>query len=214
MSIAIPSLRRVPAAQRGITIGDFLVPIRLGERISPRIRHLLLIALGAVVIYLTARVSFIVPPNPVPYTLQNFGVLLVGGALGLRRGGMAALLYLALGVIGLPFFAEGKGGLAVIWGATGGYLVGFVIAAALVGWLAEQGWDRRLGGAIGATALGTAAIYALGVPWLAFSTGMGMTAAIENGLMPFLIVDTVKLLAAALVFPVAWWVVGRRPSEP
>jgi biotin transport system substrate-specific component len=214
MSIAIPSLRRVPAAQRGITIGDFLVPIRLGERISPRIRHVLLIALGAVVIYLTARISFLVPPNPVPYSLQNFGVLLVGGALGLRRGGLAAALYLALGVIGLPFFAEGKGGLSVIWGATGGYLVGFVAAAALVGWLAEQGWDRRLGGAIGATVLGTAVIYALGVPWLAFSTGMGMTAAIENGLLPFLVVDTVKLLAAAFVFPVAWWVVGRRPSEP
>lgn len=209
----IPSLNRVPVAQRGITIGDFLVPIRVGERISPRLRHALLIALGAVVIFLTARIYFTIPPNPVPYTLQNFGVLLVGGALGFRRGGLAAALYLAVGVIGIPAFAEGKGGISVIWGATGGYLVGFVFAAALVGWLAEHGWDRRLGGSIGATALGTAVIYALGVPWLAVSTGMGPQAAIENGLLPFVVVDTLKLLAAALVFPAAWWVVGRRPSE-
>jgi biotin transport system substrate-specific component len=149
----------------------------------------------------------------VPYTLQNFGVLVVGGALGLRRGGTAALLYLALGVVGLPFFAEGKGGLQVIWGATGGYLVGFVVAAALVGRLAELGWDRRIGGAIGATALGTAVIYAIGVPWLAITTGNSLVWAVQFGLVPFLVVDIVKLLAAAAVFPAAWWVVGRRPSD-
>lgn len=209
----IPSLNRVPVAQRGITIGDFLVPIRIGERISPRLRHALLVVLGAVVIYLTARIYFTIPPNPVPYTLQNFGVLLVGGALGFRRGGLAAALYLAVGVIGIPAFAEGKGGLSVIWGATGGYLVGFVLAAALVGWLAEHGWDRRLGGSIGATALGTAVIYVVGVPWLALTMGMSPIRAIETGLLPFVVVDALKLLAAALVFPAAWWLVGRRPSE-
>jgi biotin transport system substrate-specific component len=209
----IPSLNRVPVGQRGITIGDFLVPVRIGGGISPLLRHVLLVALGAVVIYLTARIYFTIPPNPVPYTMQNFGVLLVGGALGFRRGALAAALYLAIGVIGIPAFAEGRGGISVIWGATGGYLVGFVLAAALVGWLAEHGWDRRLGGSIGATALGTAVIYALGVPWLAVSTGMGPGAAIENGLVPFLFVDTLKLLGVALVFPAAWWVVGRRPSE-
>ena len=90
-----------------------------------------------------------------PITLQNFGVLVVGGALGLRRGGLAAFLYVALGVVGLPFFAEHKGGVSVILGATGGYLIGFVLAGALVGRLAELGWDRRIAGAIGATALGT-----------------------------------------------------------
>ncbi len=209
----IPSLNRVPVAQRGITIGDFLVPIRIGERISPRLRHALLVALGAVVIYLTARIYFTVPPNPVPYTMQNFGVLLVGGALGFRRGGLAAALYLAVGVIGIPAFAEGKGGISVISGATGGYLVGFVLAAALVGWLAEHGWDRRLGGAIGATALGTAVIYVVGVPWLALTMGMSPIRAVETGLLPFIVVDALKMLAAALVFPAAWWLVGRRPSE-
>ncbi len=213
MSYAMPSMTRVPATEKGLTIGDFLVPVRVGERTSPRIRHALLIVAGAILIYLCALVSISIPGNPVPYTLQNFGVLVVGGALGLRRGGAAALLYLVLGVVGLPFFAEGKGGLQVIWAATGGYLVGFVLAAAVVGRLAELGWDRRFGGAIGATALGTATIYAIGVPWLAVATGISLTRAIELGLMPFIAVDIVKLLAAAAVFPAAWWVVGRRPSD-
>lgn len=213
MSYAIPSMTRVPATEKGLTIGDFLVPVRVGERTSPRIRHALLIVAGAILIYLCALVSITIPGNPVPYTLQNFGVLVVGGALGLRRGGAAALLYVALGVIGLPFFAEGKGGIQVIWAATGGYLIGFVLAAAVVGRLAELGWDRRIGGAIGATALGTATIYAIGVPWLAVTTGNGLLWAIEFGLLPFLVVDIVKLLAAAAVFPAAWWVVGRRPSD-
>jgi biotin transport system substrate-specific component len=130
MSYAIPSLTRVPATEKGLTIGDFLVPVRVGERTSPRIRHALLIAAGAIFIFLCAKVSVAIPGNPVPYTLQNFGVLVVGGALGLRRGGAAAVLYVLLGLVGLPFFAEGKGGIQVIWGATGGYIVGFVVAAA------------------------------------------------------------------------------------
>ena len=145
--------------------------------------------------------------------MQTFGVLVVGGALGLRRGGLAALLYVLLGVVGLPFFAEGRGGVSVILGATGGYLVGFVVAGALVGRLAELGWDRKIGGAIGATFLGTVVIYAIGVPWLAITTGLSLGQAITLGLVPFIVVDTVKLLAAAAVFPASWWIVGRRPSD-
>ena len=213
MSYALPSITRVPAAEKGLTIADFLVPVGLGERVSPRLRNVVLVIAGAVLIYLTALVYFTMPGNPVPYTLQTFGVLVVGGALGLRRGGLSTFLYVALGVIGLPFFAEHKGGIQVIWGATGGYLVGFVLAGALVGRLAELGWDRRIAGAIGATALGTLMIYLVGVPWLAVTTGMSFSQAIEKGMLPFLVVDTVKLLAAAAVFPVAWWVVGRRPSD-
>jgi biotin transport system substrate-specific component len=213
MSHAIPSLTRVPAAEKGLTIADFLVPVRVGESASPRLRHVGLIIAGALLIFLTARISVVLPGNPVPFTMQNFGILVVGGALGLRRGGVAAIVYVLLGVVGLPFFAEGKGGLQVIWGATGGYLVGFIFAAALVGRLAELGWDRRLGGAIGATALGTLVIYAIGVPWLAVVVGLSAGEAISTGLVPFLLGDILKLLAAAVVFPAAWWVVGRRPSD-
>jgi biotin transport system substrate-specific component len=213
MSYALPSMTRVPAAEKGLTIADFLVPVRVGERVSPRLRSVALVIAGSLLIYLTALVAIPIAGNPVPITLQNFGVLVVGGSLGLRRGGMAAFLYVALGVVGLPFFAEHKGGISVIFGQTGGYLIGFVVAGALVGRLAELGWDRRIVGAIGATALGTLMIYAVGVPWLAVTTGMSLPKAIEVGMVPFLVVDTVKLLAAAAVFPVAWWVVGRRPSE-
>ncbi len=213
MSVAIPSLTRVPVTEKGLTIADFLVPVRVAERVSPLLRNVGLVLAGALVIYLTARIAIPRPDSPVPYTLQNFGILVAGGALGFRRGGMAALLYLLLGVVGLPFFAEGKGGLSILWGATGGYLVGFVLAAALVGRLAELGWDRRIGGAIGATLLGTVLIYVVGVPWLAVVTGMSPADAIASGLTPFLVVDALKLLAAAAVFPAAWWVVGRRPSD-
>ena len=213
MTYAIPSLTRVPAAEKGITIADFLVPVRLGERVSPRLRNVMLVITGAVLIYLTARISIPLPGTPVPVTLQNLGVLVVGGALGLRRGGLAALFYVVLGVVGLPFFAEGRGGLTVITGSTGGYLVGFVLAGALVGRLAELGWDRRFGGALGATLLGTLVIYLVGVPWLAVTTGMAPGEAIAKGMAPFVALDTVKLLVAAGVFPAAWWVVGRRPSD-
>lgn len=213
MTYAIPSLTRVPATEKGLTIADFLVPVRVGERVSPRLRNVGLIAAGAALMILSSRVSIALPGNPVPFTLQNLGVLLVGGALGLRRGGLAALLYLALGFVGMPVFAEGRGGHEVVLGATGGYLVGFVVAAVLVGRLAELGWDRRLGGAIGATVLGTVAIYAVGVPWLAVATGMSAGDAVAKGLVPFVLVDTAKLLVAAVAFPAAWWVVGRRPSD-
>jgi biotin transport system substrate-specific component len=213
MSYALPSITRVPAAEKGLTIADFLVPVRVGERVSPRLRNGVLVVAGAVLIFLCAQVSFRLADNPVPITLQTFGVLVVGGALGMRRGGLAALLYLIVGLIGVPFFAERRGGIDVILGATGGYLVGFVLASAFVGRLAELGWDRRIGGAVGATALGTVMIYAVGVPWLAVATGMSLSDAIAKGMVPFLAVDTVKLLAAAAVFPAAWWVVGRRPSE-
>lgn len=213
MSLAIPSLNRVPVSERGLTIADFLVPIRVAERVSPLLRNVGLVIAGALLIYLTARVAIPRPDSPVPYTLQTFGILVVGGALGMRRGGSAAALYVLLGVVGLPFFAEGKGGITVIWGATGGYLLGFVLAAAVVGRLAELGWDRRIGGSVGATLLGTVVIYAVGVPWLAAVTDLTLGEALATGVVPFLIVDAVKLLAAAALFPAAWWVVGRRPSE-
>jgi biotin transport system substrate-specific component len=213
MSLAIPSLNRVPVSERGLTIADFLVPIRVAERVSPLLRTVGLVVAGALLIYLTARVAIPRPDSPVPYTLQTFGILVVGGALGMRRGGLAAVLYVVLGVVGLPFFAEGKGGVAVIWGATGGYLIGFVLAAAVVGRLAELGWDRRISGSTGAALLGTVVIYAVGVPWLAAVTDLTLGEAVATGMAPFLVVDAVKLLAAAAVFPAAWWVVGRRPSE-
>jgi biotin transport system substrate-specific component len=211
MTLAMPRLTRVPADQRGITIGDFLVPIRLGESLSSRTRHLVLILAGVVLVAATAQIY--IPVQPVPFTGQTFGVLLVGGALGFRRAAAALALYVALGAVGLPIFAEGRAGVGILQGATGGYLVGFVLAAAAVGRLAELGWDRHIGGAIGAMLLGNALVYALGVPWLAVATGMSAQEAVAAGMTPFLAWDAIKLLAAAGIFPIAWWIVGRRPEE-
>ena len=211
MTIAIPRLDRTTAAERGLTLADFLVPISVGERLNPRLRHVVLIATGALFIYLTARL--VIPRDPVPWTGQTFGVLLVGGALGARRGFAAVALYVLLGLVGLPFFAEGRGGSAVILGATGGYLIGFIVAGAIVGRLAELGWDRHIGGAIGMMLVGSVVIYALGLPWLSVVAHLSPADTIAKGLAPFVLWDAVKLAVAAGIFPTAWWLIGRRPDD-
>jgi biotin transport system substrate-specific component len=237
-------LARVPPFERGITIGDFLVPVSVGERLSTRARDALLVLGGTAIIIIGARISFQVPTatidsiyqafgapfglsihlpaNPyVPITLQTFGVLLAGAALGFRRGVATTGLYLALGLVGLPVFAaradghfaSGTENWGVVSGATGGYIIGFIVAAAVVGRLAELGWDRRLGGAIAAMLVGSALIYAFGLPWLAVSAGLSVNDTLLYGLYPFIPGDLLKLLAVAGVLPVAWWVVRRNPQE-
>jgi biotin transport system substrate-specific component len=214
MTITMPRLDRLPAQERGLTIGDFLVPIRVSERMHTRARHLALILIGTVLIALCARISFYEPGNPVPFTLQTFGVLLSAGALGFRRGVAATLLYVAIGAAGLPVFADAKHGIEIVLGASGGYIVGFVVASAIVGRLAELGWDRTILGSIGAMLLGSLAIYAVGVPWLAYTAfGGDLAAAFDKGMRTFLLWDALKLAFAAAVFPAAWWFVGRRPGD-
>ena len=220
MSIGLPGIDRLPsldrarAGERGITIGDFLVPIRISERLNVRVRHVALILAGTLLIALSAQVVFYLPGNPVPYTGQTFGVLLSAGALGFRRGLASSLLYLLIGLVGLPVFAGGKHGLEILEGATGGYLVGFVVASGIVGRLAELGWDRNLLGAIGAMLIGEVAIYAIGVPWLAATyEGGNLGAAINDGLLPYVLSDALKMVLAAAAFPTAWWIVGRRPGD-
>jgi biotin transport system substrate-specific component len=219
---ATPRLVRVPPFERGITLGDFLVPIRLGERLGSRTRHLALIVLGTVLMVLGANFVIPVPGSPVPVTGQTLSVLLVGASLGFRRGLASSLLYLALGVVGLPVFAEHRSGLGVIaslqdgqlvLGATGGYLVGFVVAASLAGILAEAGWDRHLGGSVAAMVLGNAVIYAIGLPWLALAAHFSVEKTLQAGLYPFVFGDALKLLVAAGLLPVGWWVVRRRDEE-
>lgn len=213
MTLAMPRMTRLPIDQRGITLADFLVPIRVGERLGVRVRNITLIVAGALLIYLTARIAFPVPGSPVPVTGQTFGVLLAAGALGYRRGVSSVALYVLIGIIGLPFFAEGKGGINVILGTNGGYLIGFIIAGAVVGRLAELGWDRRILGAVMAMLIGNVVIYLIGVPWLMVVLQTDLPTAISKGLTPFLVGDAIKLALAAAAFPVAWWIVGRRPGE-
>ena len=220
-TMATSRLNRLPAAERGITIGDFLVPIQLGERLGSRTRHIVLVVAGALLIALTANYSIIVPNSPVPITGQTFSVLLVGGALGFRRGLLATSLYVVLGFF-LPVYANHASGIGTIatfsggsfvLGATGGYLVGFILAGAVVGRLAELGWDRRLIGAIAAMAIGDLLIYVIGVPWLMAAAHFSLADGIDKGMTPFLFGDVIKLLLAGALFPAAWWVVHHRPEE-
>ena len=213
MTITMPRMDRLPDQERGLTIGDFLVPIRVSDRMHTRVRHIALVAIGVLLIALGAKVSILLPDNPVPITGQTFGVLVAGGALGFRRGIAAAGIYVLLGVVGLPFFAFGDAGIQIIWGARGGYLIGFIVAAAIVGRLAELGWDRNILGAIGAMLLANAAIYVIAVPWLAVTAGYGPEEAIQKGFLAFVVGDAIKLALAAAAFPVAWWFVGRRPGD-
>lgn len=213
MTISVPRLDRSAVGERGITLADFLVPIRVSEGIGVRVRHLALILAGALFIALAAQVHFYLPGNPVPYTGQTFAVLVAGGALGFRRGLAAAALYLVLGIVGLPVYADAKHGWEIVAGATGGYLVGFLLAAAIVGRLAELGWDRNVLGSVGAMLLGDIAIFAIGVPWLAVSVHQPLAWGVANGLTPFLGAEVLKFALAAGAFPVAWWIVGRRPGD-
>ena len=151
----------------------------------------------------------------VPITMQTLAVLLVGATLGSLRGGAAIGLYLAEGAAGVPFFAEGKGGLDYLilrdpLHASGGYLWGFLLAAVLIGFLAERRWDRNVGSALGAMFLGNVAIYLVGLPWLAAAIGTTFEDALPFGLYPFIIGDTIKLLLAAGALPLAWRLIGKR----
>ena len=211
MTIAIPRLDRTTAAERGLTIADFLVPVSLAEHLNSRLRHIVLIVAGALVIFLTAQIY--VSREPVPWTGQTFGVLVVGGALGARRGFAAVALYVLLGLVGLPFFAEGRGGSGVILGPSGGYIIGFLLAGTVVGRLAELGWDRRFGGAIAMMLIGSGLIYVVGLPWLSYVLHLTPSQTIAEGLTPFIVWDAAKLAVAAGIFPVAWWLVGRRPDD-
>lgn len=169
-----------------------------------------LVALGAGLIAAAAQVSLPLPFTPVPVTGQTFAVLLVGSALGTVRGGSAGSLYLLVGLAGVPVYADGSSGWAVVSGATGGYLIAFPLAAALAGWLAEHRWDRRFSSAVGAMLTGNVLIYLLGLPWLAVVLDTGLEKTLALGFYPFVVGDMVKLYLAAALLPSAWRLVGER----
>ena len=176
---------------------------RTFPRAAGWLRDVVLILLGALFIAALAQVEIPLPFTPVPITGQTFGVLLVGAALGSKRGALSLASYLAMGIVGLPFFAGGAHGLNIVIGATGGYLVGFVIAAYVIGLLAEHGLERSLRTSILPFLIGTVIIYVCGVTWLTIVLG-SLGKAVAAGLIPFLIGDAIKLVAAALVLPAAW----------
>ena len=167
---------------------------------------LVLVLAGSALIALAAQVRFPLPFSPVPVTGQTFAVLLVAAALG-RLGLASVVAYVAEGAGGLPVFAGGGSGVATLTGPTGGYLAGFVVAAAIVGWAAERGWDRHLVTALAAMFLGEVAIYVCGLAWLArFPLPVPL---LDAGLIPFIPGDLFKMVLAALALPTAWRLVRR-----
>lgn len=175
----------------------------------PALRIAALMVLGSVLLMASAKAQ--VPMWPVPMTMQTFVVLVIGMSYGLRLGTATVMLYLFEGALGLPVFAgtpEKGVGLLYMAGPTGGYLLGFLLAAALMGWLAERGWDRTLPWAIAAMTAGTVLQLVPGVAWLA--TLIGWDKAIAAGLTPFIVGAVVKIALAAAVLPLAWRMVERK----
>jgi biotin transport system substrate-specific component len=171
------------------------------------VRDALLVVGAAALTGLAAQVS--IPLVPVPVTLQTLTVLLAGAALGPLRGGASMLLYLAVGAAGVPWFAEQHSGFAI---PTFGYIVGFVLAAIVVGALAKRGADRTVRGTVGIMVAGNLIIYAVGVPWLIAALQVGLATGLGNGLWPFLVGDGLKIALAAGLLPGAWRLVGTRAS--
>jgi biotin transport system substrate-specific component len=175
-----------------------------------RARDVVLVLAAVALVTACAQITFYLPGSVVPITGQTFAVLLSAAALGANRGAAAMLLYVALGTAGLPVFADGDHGTSVVFGASGGYLFGFLVAGWVVGRLAEARMDRRPRTALPLFVVGSAIVYLVGVPWLAISAHMSLGSAVADGFTPFIPGDIVKALAAAGVLPAAWSLVSRR----
>jgi biotin transport system substrate-specific component len=186
------------AAARPAVLGD-LVPGRL-------VRDVALVVGAAVFVGVAAQISIPIPGTPVPVSGQTFAVLLSGAALGLNRAAVSMALYALVGVLGVPWFASGGSG----WHfASFGYILGFVLAGAVVGVLAARGGDRSPLRTVATMTLGTLLIYAAGVPWLMAMTHTNLSQAVTMGVRPFLAGDALKVLLAAGLLPGAWRLVRR-----
>lgn len=176
--------------------------IRPKTKTNARIYDVALILSGSLLIALTAQIAIPLPFSPVPITGQTFGVLIIPVLLGSRRGVLAVAAYLAEGLIGLPFFAGGMAGPAILMGTTGGYLVGFLVAAMIVGHLTDRGWDHKFGTTFLMMCLGTITVYVFGAIWLSQFMSAGMV--ISLGVLPFVIGDTLKIVLATALLPAGW----------
>lgn len=174
-------------------------------------RDIALVVAGALLTVLGAQISIHIPPSPVPVTGQTLAVVVAGASLGFRRGAASQLLYVLLGLV-LPVYADGAHGFDVVWGATGGYLVGFVVAAAIVGRLAEMGADRRPLVAFASFCLAQLAVFGIGVPWLKVAADLSWSDAIHDGFAIFIVGGIIKAIAAAAIVPGAWRAVRRFES--
>ena len=182
----------------------------LADRVFPRtlVMDIVLVVAGAAIVTILAQVS--INLKPVPITGQTLAVLLVGSTLGWARGGLALVLYAVLGLVGLPVYApQADGshltGLLALAAPSFGYIIGFIPSAALVGWLAERQWDRKILKAIVAFVAGSVVVFAIGLPWLAVVLHTDLPTTLQYGLYPFIIGGIIKAAIAAGLLPLAWW---------
>ncbi|MBM3934999.1 MAG: biotin transporter BioY [SAR202 cluster bacterium] len=234
------------ATARPRVLADVFIPAAAVQSRANRLAIDAALVIGfAFVIAICAQLAFKLPTTTVPITGQTFGILVSGGALGSKRGGAAALLYMLVGMVGLPVFAPTGnfmaeksahfvfpwlGGSGLLWNmSSGGYIVGFVVAAFIVGWLAEKGWDRQSKGVL-AMLIGSVAVYVFGLAWLAvyiqthapvnaFFEGLYpgsslLVKTLNGGLFPFVGGDALKLVLASLALPGAWALVSKIKGEP
>ncbi|MEU3031863.1 biotin transporter BioY [Streptomyces incarnatus] len=187
------------SARPGAVLADLLP--------ASRARDAVLVLGGAALTGLAAQLSVPVPGSPVPVTGQTFAALLVGTALGARRGFLSLALYTVAGMIGVPWFAEGDSGTGAV---SFGYVLGMLLASAVVGALARRGADRSPLRMAGTMILGSAVIYAVGVPYLALAAHLSLGQAVAAGLVPFLIGDALKAALAMGLLPTAWKFAGKR----
>ena len=181
----------------------------LADRVLPRSLAVDagLVLAGAALTAGLAQVA--IPLWPVPITGQTLAVLLVGASLGATRGAASMVVYALAGLIGLPVYSDHTAGAAVLLGPTGGYILGFVLAAAFTGWLAERRWERRFLAGMLAFVAGSVVVFLVGLPWLKVSLGLTWSQALAGGLYPFVIGGVIKAVLAAIVLRGAWALVAR-----
>jgi biotin transport system substrate-specific component len=184
----------------------------LVDRVIPRsaINNVALILSGAV--FTAYAAQLVIPMWPVPITAQTLAVLLVGSVLGATRGAISLIVYFSMGAMGLPVFSAAT---SLSFGPTFGYLVGFIAAAALIGYLSERGWHKSVTGVLGSFAIANSVIYVFGLPWLAFALGTlgaanDLASVAAAGLAPFIIGDVIKMTVAAALLPLAWKFLGKK----
>lgn len=188
------------AQTQSITIIDRVVPRTL-------LNNILLVVAGVAITALSAQLS--IPAVPVPFTFQTLAVLVIGSTYGTARGAITLGAYALVGALGLPVFAEQSSGFNVIFGATGGFIIGFIFAAALAGRLAEMNWSSNVLTMFASFVISTAVIYGLGVPVLAMNAFGSDLQAATLYMLPYLIWDAVKAVAAATLIPGAWLLVNK-----
>ena len=174
------------------------------------VRDVILVAAGSLLIAAAAQLRVFLPFTPVPVTGQTFAVLLIAALYGARRGATTAMIYISLGLMGLPVFSAAPPGPAALVSPTAGYLAGFVAAAWVTGSLSEKGWDRKPWTAALAMGIGSGVIFACGLLWLGRFTGWSNV--LQTGFFPFIPGDLLKIGLATLVLPAGWKLVGRNRS--